>query len=495
LERSLAPAEILIEITKINSGKLPVYLVGGAVRDRLLGREIHDYDFVVFGDSRPLAQKIADRLEGAFYALDEERKTYRVILMDPGGLPIVLDFSVLRGNNLEEDLAHRDFTINALAVNLKNLDEIIDPLNGRADLQAKILRACNPNSISDDPVRSLRAVRLEAILDIHPDQTTMNQISKASGMLSGTSAERLRDELFKIFDVDRFGESIQKLEEHGLLSSLIPEISPLKGMPQPAPHIYSGLEHTLAVVSRLEEIWRLLVQAEVDLVWLDPDLAPVLKSLGQFHGKISTHSANSPSPLRSLRSLLVFSTLLHDCAKPFSTSFDSAGRIRFFNHDKIGAEIAGRRARALALSTAEVERIETTVEGHMRVHQFANESGEVSPRAIYRYFRATSSAGIDICLLSLADVRGTYGEKLPEVVWRKEIDTVSNLMAAYWNQTEKVVSPPRLISGKDLISEFELKPGPTIGKLLEAVQEAQAAGEVDNREEALAFAKTILNEV
>ena len=491
----MEPGDILDAVSSVGTPNRPVYLVGGAVRDRLLGRKIHDYDFTMVGDSRAAARKIADQIGGAYYPLDEERGTYRVILAVSGEDPVVLDFAMLRAANLEEDLRGRDFTLNALALNLAQPESVIDPMGGVLDLQGRVLRACSPTSISDDPVRSLRAVRMEYSLGLQIDPATRSQILLAPALLKRISAERTRDELFRILDLDQVTEALLRLEEYGLLPVLLPELVALKGMRQSPPHIYPGWEHTLKVVRRLDQIWDLIVNGNFDLIQKEPVFLPVQEILGRFQQHLSSHYENWLVPLRSPHSLLTFSALYHDCAKPKTLSTDPDGRIRFFNHDQLGAKVAAQRARRLALSADEVEGIESIIAGHMRIHQLADARLSPSPRSIYRYFRDTRRSGIDICLLSLADTMGTYGDTLPTDHWLDEIRTVAILMSAYWDQPAKIVSPVRLINGNDLIQELGMEPGPRIGKILEAVREAQAAGEVANRAEAFTLAQQMLNEV
>ena len=177
--------------------------------------------------------------------------------------------------------------------------------------------------------------------------------------------------------------------------------------------------------------------------------------------------------------------------------------MRFLGHDDLGAQIAADRGRALALSAAEVSRLEKIVKAHMRVHFLANTMGpmkaggfthevpegdRLSRRSIYRFFKSTGDAGVDICLLSLADLRGTYETALPQALWKAELETCRALLEAYWEKSEEVVSPPRYLSGHDVIEAFGLRPGRVVGHLLADIREAQAIGEIHNREEALAFA-------
>jgi hypothetical protein len=173
---------------------------------------------------------------------------------------------------------------------------------------------------------------------------------------------------------------------------------------------------------------------------------------------------------------------------------DEHGRLRFFNHDVIGADVVEARASALHLSNAEIARLKVIVRHHMRPFLLA-QSGEMpTPRATYRFFRDTGAAGVDICLLSLADVLATYGPTLPPDVWERHLTIVRTLLEAWWDYPHERVTPPVLVKGDDLIKELGLKPGVQIGELLEYIREAQIVGMVTDRKSALDLARQWLAE-
>jgi tRNA nucleotidyltransferase/poly(A) polymerase len=209
-----------------------VFLVGGAVRDALLNRRIHDYDFIIPDDALRTARKVANYLEGAYYLLDESRETARVIITDEGGKRLALDFAKIRGANLENDLRDRDFTLNALAVNLKKPQEVYDPLGGARDLLDKTLRECSQSSFLNDPIRILRAVRIAVGYDLRILPETKQSMQEAITSLDDVSSERLRDELFRILSGPKPHTSIRALDRIGALPFFLPELPGLKGIPQ-----------------------------------------------------------------------------------------------------------------------------------------------------------------------------------------------------------------------------------------------------------------------
>ena len=188
-----------------------VYLVGGAVRDAILHQESNDLDFAVEKDALKIARKVANALEGAYYRMDEEHETGRVILKQAGGARFILDFAVFRQPDLEDDLRGRDFTINAMAVDLRSPQELLDPLGGLNDLFNKQLRACSSSAFSDDPVRILRAIRFAAKLNLKMTPETRGWLKDSTGEMTKPSEERIRDELFKILDIPQIATSIRAL--------------------------------------------------------------------------------------------------------------------------------------------------------------------------------------------------------------------------------------------------------------------------------------------
>ncbi len=467
----------------------PVYLVGGAVRDAVLGRATHDLDFAAPRGMK-LARKVADGLSGAYFPLDEAFDTARVILENPDGTRDCLDFAGYRGDSLEADLRGRDFTINAIAMDIHS-GEILDPLGGVKDIREKRIRACSPTSLSDDPIRILRAVRMAAGFDFSIELQTRASMKSAVALLPKISPERVRDELFKILAGARPDAAMRALEMLGVLPGLLPELTELKGVEQSAPHVYDVWTHTLAVLRHLEGILGALAprydenKANADLM-----NGLLVLRLGRYRAQISQHLGTLLNPDRSARALLFFAALYHDVSKPQTRTIEEGGRIRFLGHDELGARTAGERGAALRLSNDELERLRTIIKLHMRVHFHASrkEAGvEISRRALYRFFRDSGESGVDLILLALADTRATYDHAMTQDHWAAALDVSRALLEAWYEKAEEIIRPPQLINGGDLIKEFKQKPGPEIGKLLEAVRETQAAGNLSTRAEALAF--------
>lgn len=469
-----------------------IYLVGGAVRDVLTSRLSYDLDFALPANGISLARKIANSLKADFVALDDERDTGRVIVTNEDGSRTFLDLATYRGATLEEDLRARDFTINAIAYNLHD-GTLIDPTDGAKDIRAKVIRACSPSAFTDDPIRILRAVRQAAAFEFTIDKQTREWMKQAASEVGGVSVERQRDEIFKILGGARANASIRALEMLGVLPYLMPELLKMKGVEQSAPHVYDVWTHTLSVLDYLDQtISGLRVGYDAEKT-NDMFTGLLGLRLGRYREQFAKYFSAPLNVDRPHRSLLFFAALYHDVCKPDTKTVDETGRIRFFGHDEMGAEIVAERACAFNLSNDEVERLSTVVQHHMRIHNFVSrieaEGQTPSRKAIYRFFRDGGAASVDLVLLALADVRGTRANELTIETWTAYLDVARILLENYWEKPEEIVSPPRLLDGKDLMKELDLQPGKLIGQLLEAIRENQAAGKIETREQALVFAR------
>lgn len=471
----------------------PVYLVGGAVRDILMSRTAHDLDFVLPGNALETGQRVADALGAAFFPLDIERDTARVVLNQANGERLFIDFASLRAADLEGDLRDRDFTINAIAVSIHDPNQaIIDPLSGIRDLRSGVIRACSESAFLNDPLRILRAVRQAAAFGFQILPDTRQFMRQALPELERVSAERLRDELFKILDGPQPATALHALEILGVLPHLLPELTALKGVAQSPPHTLDVWAHTLGVLQKLDSILNALAPQH------DPDananwtMGLVSLRLGRYRQQLKDHFTTALNADRSLRALILLAALYHDAAKPQTRQVDAQQRIHFYEHEEVGAQMVSRRAQQLRLSNPEIERLVTIVRHHMRPILLAQAEGMPTRRAIYRFFRAAGPAGVDICLLTLADTLATYGATPPQDTWARQLDIVRILLGTWWENAEENISPPAVLNGNDLIQELHLSPGRTIGQLLENIREAQAVGEIHSREEALELARNWL---
>jgi len=489
-ELPLSPVMDLVRRVLRRQACVRVYLVGGAVRDALLGRPNKDLDFAVQGDAVDLARTVADSLQGAFYILDYDRGTARALLQDHPlagpGEPVILDFARLRGDDLRADLEDRDFTINAMALPVElespTPAAIVDPFGGHADLTDHIVRAVSAHSIQQDPVRSMRAVRHAAALESQIDSQTVSQIQRAAPLLPIISAERIRDELTRLLVSPHPAASIRTLHRFGLLQHILPELAATQGVTQSPPHTLDVFDHTLRSLEQLDlllnSLWHPAAQLPAPLAHARDQLAPTIAHLTQ-------HLAQATAGGRTRQIILCLAALLHDIGKPPVRTVEESGRIRFFRHEQVGAEMAARRARSLALSVGEVRMIGTLIRHHMRPAWLAPSP---SGRAVYRFFRDTREAGVETCLLSLGDGLGR-AEDLDPREWDERVAGAAALLGSYFDRYAPGVRPPQLITGRQLMAALQISPGPEVGRLLEVIREAQAAGEISSPAEALLLAQ------
>lgn len=482
------PPRSVVDLLPALPPGLRLWLVGGAVRDALLGRPVLDLDFVVDGDALSVARHLADRLGAAFYPLDRERGTGRVIQPDSQR---TLDFAALRAPTIEDDLRARDFTVNALAVRLDQLDRLLDPTGGLQDLKDRRLRACSERAVAEDPVRALRAVRLAAQLEFRMEPATLRQVSAAAQTLDSVAPERLRDEFFRMLDAPRPGRAVRLLDSIGLLLALLPELRSLRGLQQAPPHVLDAWEHTLAAVDRLGDLLAVLGPVHDEEASADLILGQAVLRLGRFRDGLSRHLARQLSTGRQARSLLFLAALYHDAGKPATGQMEEQGRMRFPTHEEWGAVLVGERARRLRLSAAEEARLTTVVRHHMRPAWLAVQPA-VSNRAVYRFFRQVGEAGVEVVLLSLADFLATHIPPPPQEEWGRRLEVARALLEAHFEHPEQLIRPPALIRGDDLAAALGLSPGPLVGRLLEQIREAQASGEVTTQAQAIELARSIL---
>ncbi|UCD09388.1 MAG: HD domain-containing protein [Dehalococcoidales bacterium] len=474
----------------LSSKRIDSYVVGGFVRDVLLGRKTADIDITVAGDARNIAADVAEILGGRYVLLDDINKVARVILFDnrksPAETSYVLDFSSY-SDTIEKDLARRDFTIDAMAIELSQfLDdvtnvEVIDPFTGREDLGKQIVRVVSAQVFIEDSARLLRAVRLAGELNFNIDQDTEDLVRKDAQLLAVVPGERTREELLRLLTLCEAGKILRYLDELGLLTVIVPELEESRGLKQPEEHRWDVLEHSFATVDALEFLlgegnWDYTSEEIVETDFLS--------------GELMEHLIQEVSSGSTRKSLLKLSALLHDIGKPGTKSMDETGRTRFLGHSKEGATLVVERLEKLRFSSREIKLVETEIIHHMRPTQLSQE-GLPSDRAVYRYYKDTDQAGLDILFLNLADHLATRGPDLDISNWKEHIELVKYLLEKYFEK-ENVVNPPKLIDGYDIIKSFGLSPGPRIGELLDAVKEAQASGEITDREQALAYIKELI---
>jgi putative nucleotidyltransferase with HDIG domain len=483
---------------------VPAWLVGGAARDIALGRAPVDLDLAVDGDGLALARAFADQVGGAFVPLDDGRLTGRAVI--PGASPLVVDIAALRAPTIEADLRLRDFTVNALAIPLSlhpspftlHPSSFLDPAGGLADLRAGLLRAAGPTSLADDPLRVLRAGRLVAALGLQLDPELPAAMAAAAPGLAHVAAERSRDELLKLLDAPAAAPALRALDACGALAGLIPELAPCKSY-GPRNMVYSTImEHLLESVSGLDWLVTSVKGVPPGGRPLRPDelpagvrANPALTDELPYAGRLGALLAERRAGGHSRGALLKLAGLLHDIAKPQTARDEPDGKVSFYGHQDLGAEMAAGILRRLKVSRADTAYVCVVIREHMRPGQLRTNE-VITLRAVVRFFRDLGDAGPDVLLHELADHLATRGATTTTAGWGAHLAFVEAMLAQHYEPPPERTAP--LLDGHGLMAELGLAPGPLVGALLREIAEAQAAGEITTREEALALARRVKGE-
>lgn len=474
---------------------VPVYLVGGYLRDVALGRPLgeggtRDVDCAV-PEAKAAARAFAGRATGGrLVRLDAAN--WRVIPEPAGrGLPPAgwVDFSDLRGGGILADLRGRDFTLNALACRLPDPDDLLDPAGGLEDLAARRIRAVSDRVFREDPLRLLRAYRLAAQLDFSIDPSTLSRLRRDAARLEGEPGERVRAELFGTLAAPRGGLTLRGMRDSGVLHVLFPPCRRMDGLQQGGHHHTDVLTHSLDTVEALED---LLKDFPPDPAGEDP------------LGRSARDYLAPPHRLPVLK----LAALLHDAGKP-DTQAPSAEppaeekAFTFHGHEKVGAEAALAVAGRLRLSRCERESLVRLVRLHMRPGFLFRESGgdpkAVSGRALHRLARDAEEDLPGLALLAIADAHAHRGPLAApgggglRSVTSRVVEFARGVLAEIEARVLPGLRGPRWVTGRDLMEALGIPEGPQVGRLLLALEEARAAGEIQTRAEALALARKILS--
>ena len=508
---------MLTRLKELLAGEhLSAFLVGGYLRDSLRsGSPERDIDIAVAGDSQTIGRELARQLGGTFVPLNPALGKARVVVPASDADPIpdfaagavsnpesgtesgqwTIDLSGFSGT-IEEDLAQRDFTINAMALPLEHwgqvkhwgqveawdrasLDEsVIDPFQGRSDLAQKCIRSLNPHVFRDDPGRLLRAVRLAAGLGFRLVPETARQVLADASQVNRIAPKRLRDEFMAILTLDGAKGSLEALDRLDLLCRVIPELEHTKGVDQPKVHYWDVWGHILHTVENAERITK------------GHQHSPIF-TLIYWTAETDTYFSQPVGDGYSRRTMLKLGALFHDIAKPQTKQKDETGRTRFPGHSELGAEVTTERLRQLRFESKSISMVAKMVEHHLRPAHMMQGVEVPTGRAIHRYFRDVGDVAVDTLYLCQADFLAAKGPELNPDDWADHARMIAHVVHTGFHPASSGVIL-RLINGKELMQHFTLDAGPMIGRLLECIDEARAAGEISNREEALALASQSL---
>ncbi len=467
---ALRKAPVVMQVYETAREKgLEVFLVGGVLRNiALKSHLVPDYDFILEKDVSRISARVAERLGGTSFLLDKETLSYRVVA-DAGEVASTIDFSPIKAGGVMDDLGKRDFTVNAMAVNVADLFEaerppIIDPFGGIDDAGKKIIRAVYKGVFKDDPIRVLRAIRLSQQYSLDIDLNTRNLICRSSGLLKNVAAERVRDELILIFLNAGTPESLRFIFDCGAARAVFPGLEDWKNI-----NGYDLLSHALTTVHEAESLLNDVRQGK----WKRPSL--------ERHFKSTVGSIN-----RAV--LLKMASFFHDIGKPYAASRED-GRLRFTGHDFEGSRKVKDALNGLKFSRKASGAISNLVKNHHRVFTLAALEA-MTLRSKAHFFRAVEGeggvwkgAGVDLVCLALSDARATRGGEDPELL------KAANELLDFYYATYIKKKPRPILSGNEIMKAFNIPEGRLVGEVIGKISEGIEKGIVKNRKEAIAYLK------
>jgi poly(A) polymerase len=460
----LVPIDVVREVF---AGR-EAWIVGGAVRDRLLGRATTDLDLALPADPEDAARALARAAGGVAFRLSGEFGAWRVV--GPGHAWHV-DLVILRDGDIDADLAARDFTVNAMAEPLVG-GELLDPHGGRADLEARRLRMVGPGALDDDPLRALRAVRIAIDLDLTIEPATAAAIGRAAPGLERVAAERVFGELKQVISSPAVRTGLQLMDAHGLTAQVLPELLALRGVEQNEFHHLDVYDHTLEVLDQVVAIER----------------DPLAAGVGEHAEAVGALLREPLADELTRGSAMRFAALLHDAAKPATRTRLPNGRLGFPGHDRAGADIARTVLRRLRGSEKLVDHVAALCLHHLRVGFLVHER-PLDRRGIWRYLEATHPYAPEVTLFTVADRLATRGLNAEPAI-AAHLELARELLGPAFARRAEGRRPP-LVRGDELARELGLTPGPRLGELLAQLEEDRFAGAIATREDAIARAREL----
>ncbi len=448
--------------TDIFPYKKGVYLVGGSVRDILLGLDPMDYDIAVSSPPRAFAEKLSERLSARLVCMGKNAgESFRIIAGKR-----IFDISALKGESIETDLKSRDFTINAMAYSIST-GQLIDNLDGRTDLSKKSVRMVSNRAFKDDPVRLLRAFRISAALNFSIESRTLAMIREDSPHLMTCAGERIREEFFGFLKSSNSYPLLEQMAETGLLSNLIPPLKDLPDCTQNQHHAYDVFHHTLKVYFHMEDVLNQLADLEDD---------PGIRLQDRIRDREKV--------------LMKYAALLHDIGKPCTRAADDKGGIHFYGHAVKSADMAEVIGRSLRLSNRDKAFADGIIRNHTRpLYLFKLHcQNQLTRKALTRFFLNCGELTPHLLLHAIADHRGKKPN--PE----SQFDRFAlDIIRTYDEQHRPRLSEMPVLNGNDLIRILGLTPSPLFKSILETVENARLADQIHTKQEALDIAKNFLH--
>lgn len=428
----------LIEKIKPYIKNYDAYLVGGYLRDLLSGEISPDRDIAIKCDNlAKLTKKIADELNGSFVELDPVNEIYRVVFGED-----YIDFAKLLNSNLDDDIKRRDFTINAIMYDINN-EKFVDITGGKKDFEEKIIRTYKISNLSDDPLRTLRAIRFQAKFGFRIDDEIVNFIKENNSLILNVAPERVHQELIKTFEGKFLINALFSMDETGLLDVIFPFFKDIKKIPSNSHH-------------------------HLDL----------------FH-----HLIETTKNIRINKPELKLAAFIHDLAKPDCWTIEpETGRHRFIGHDELGAKKVVPFLKKLKFSNKEIEYISKMVQFHIYPSALMKDEN-VTERAIIRFIRKIGDDTLDLLELARADRLSARGPAVSDEMIEVNLSNLEKLKEKYFEISPKLKEMPKLVDGNEIMQILNLKPSPKLKEIIDEIKELQLEGKINNKEEAINFLK------
>ncbi len=445
---------------------IKIYLIGGAVRDFFLGKDTQDYDFVAFGNLEKIVREFVSKLGCKYIKYDKKLVTYRIFCKLK-----TIDITKPRGKTIEEDLKKRDFTINSIAYDL-DLNEIIDPLDGRGDIQKRVVRANCDECFKNDPIRIVRAFRLAALnrFDIEPN--TLKMAQRDSRLLKKTSKERITDELKKFFVLNNTFAYILLMDKAGVIDSIFDDLSLTNGCIQSEHHLFDVKTHSLSVYNFIE--------------WSFNRLERIL---GKCYKKYLIHfTSNKGVVLISLK----LAALFHDAGKPLLKTFTKEGMVKFPGHENKSSELFLKYAKEYSFGKNITKLTKFFIEKHIEPsYIFALwNKGELSEDDITEFFINYNENGVDLLFFALADTLAKG--KISALKREKYVEFLRFMANKFYFTIKPKLRDKNLINGTDILNNFDNIDKKSLRFLLKEVNKARINGKVRNKKEALSLVKGLI---
>ena len=458
--RNLIENDEVIKQIKPYLQNVEAYIVGGFVRDVLMGKKSPDRDLILCNcDVEKFSRELADKLNAHFIELDPINKIYRIVLENKIDY---IDITMPIENDFEKDIKRRDLTINAIAYNLKN-NEFVDLVGGIEDIKnGKIKGICDKN-FEDDPLRLLRIFRFYSKTGFEIDENLVLISKKLYKRINEPAKERVTVELLKMFEGKCCDLALLKLDECGLLEEIFPIYKEVKKIPPNSHHHLDLIHHLIESVRQVQIFYE--------------------NANEEIKNHLETIKYGSVQELAFLK----LATFLHDIGKPSCwTIEEDTGRHRFIKHDEIGSKLVVPILKDLKFSKKQIQYIQMLIKYHIYPSSLVS-SEDVTDKAFMKFYRKMEGYVIDVIILAMADRLSARGEKITEDIVNKNINGLTKLLNDYLELRKDIKPLEKLLDGRDIMELLKIKQSPKLGEIISALKEAQISGNVTTKEEAVDF--------